>query len=298
MSVSLVVRKDLEDVVRSKLLWAILGMFVFLMGVVAVGASAGGLEDAEPVDMLTLFVNLGAYLMVPVAAIFAGYLSIAGERLSGSLRVLFGLGHGRSDVFFGKLASRSAAILVVTAVSLLVTVALMLAVFGGLPATGTFVAFVVLTLLLAVAFTAISVAVSAVGSTRYRAMGGAIGAYLVFVMFWYPVVAGIHYVVEGARPGHQVPEWYLFLQLLNPLEAYRHAIMELTGRTAFGLIGWSSIVEDVGAPGETGSLAPSARIAGDLPIYLSEWFAGVVLVAWIALAAAFGYWQFQRADLN
>lgn len=299
MSVRLVLRKDLEDVVRSKMLWAILAMFVFLMGVIAVGAAGGGaFEEAEAVDMLPLFVNLGAGLLVPVAAIFVGYLSIAGERQSGSLRMLFGLGHGRDDVFVGKLLSRTGAILAVTAVSLAVTAALMLGTFGEVP-LGTFAAFAALTVLLAVALTAIAVGVSASTGSRYRAMGGSIGAYLLFVLFWYPIVAGLHYVVEGSRPGYEVPAWYLGLQLLNPVEAYRQAVMMLTDRTAFVLVGWENVVADLGEAGaEPGALAASERVAGEAPFYLSEPFAALVLVAWIALAAGVGYWQFQRSDLG
>lgn len=299
MSATLIARKDLEDVVRSKMLWSILGLFIVLMVIITVGAGAGEMSDGGAESVISLFVNIGAALMLPVTAIFVGYLAITGERESGSLRILFGLGHTRREILVGKLVSRITAMVVVTLVSCGIAAAMALAVFGSVPGS-LFAGFVGLTVLFALMLTAFAVGISAMCATRYRAMGGAIGGYLVFVMFWYPAVAGVHYLVEGARPGYELPEWYLLLQYLNPMEAYRQAIMLLTGENTYILIGWSNIVEDVGpeVASQPGSLVATNRIAGDLPVYLSEWAAIVVLLVWIIIPVAVGHWQFQRADLN
>lgn len=299
MSVTLVARKDFEDVVRSRMLWAILGLFLAFMVIVTAGATSGELADSGAEDVIALFVNVGAGLFIPIVAIFVGYRSIAGERESGSLRVLFGLSHGRSDVMAGKTISRLAAILLATLVACAVVVALALTIFGSVP-LGTFGGFVGLTLLLAMMFTAVAVGVSATAATRYRAMGGAIGGYLAFVMFWYPAGAGLHYLIEGDLPGRVVPEWYLLLQYLNPAEAYRQAIMLLLERDTYLLIGWSNIVEDIEITPTGGGdvLVATNRIAGELPWYLSEYAAVASLLAWIVCPLAVGYWQFRRADLN
>lgn len=299
MSVALVARKDFEDVVRSKLLWSILGLFLLLMVIVTAGASTSESVGTSSTAVMTMFVNIGGGLLLPIAAIFVGFLAITGERESGSLRVLFGLSHGRSEVLGGKLVSRLGAIVVVALAAIAVAAGMTLVLFDGLE-PGRFVAFAALTVLLALALTAFAVGVSATSSTRYRAMGASIGGYLVFVMFWYPAIAGLHYLLEGDLPGHHLPEWYLLLQYLNPLEAYRQAVMLLTGRNASLLVSWSSVVEDIdpAVTAEAGWMVASNRIEGSLPVYLSEWFAAAVLVAWILVPVAFGYWRFQRADLN
>lgn len=299
MSVAVVARKDVEDVLRSKLLWSILGLFVLLMIIVTAGASSGELADAGPGAVMAMFVNIGAGLLLPIAAIFVGFLAITGERESGSLRVLFGLNHRRVDVLGGKLVSRIAAIVVVALVACAVVGGMSLALFGDVDPI-PFAAFTSLTVLLAAMLTAFAVGVSAMSATRYRAMGGAIAGYLAFVMFWYPAVAGLHVLIEGELPGYRLPEWYLLLQYLNPLEAYRQAIMLLTGENASLLVGWSFIVEDIdpGVTAEAGWLAANHRIEGSLPVYLSEWFAAVVLLVWIGVSVLIGYWRFERADLN
>jgi ABC-2 type transport system permease protein len=66
------------------------------------------------------------------------------------------------------------------------------------------------------------------------------------------------------------------------------------------LVGWENIVEDVPASAFQGQepLMVSNRIAGDVPFYLTEWFAAVILLVWIIVPIAIGYRRFERADLN
>ncbi|ELY63963.1 ABC transporter permease subunit [Natrinema versiforme] len=292
-----IARKDFEDVVRSRMVWGIIGVFLVLMGIVTLGASSQ-IEDPAATDVISFFTNVGGQLFVPIIALVVGYMAIAGERQSGSLRILFGLSHNRRDVLLGKLASRTGVIAAATLVACAFTAVLMLALFGSLP-VGTVLAFVALTLLLGAAFTAIAVGVSATAATRARAMGGAIGSYILFTLLWHPLVAGLHYLLEGDLVGLEAPGWYLFALRLNPLEAYRQAMSLLVDGYVPALVGWETIVEDVPQGAfQQGALAVSDRVAGDLPFYLSEWFAAVVLAVWIVVPVAIGYRRFQRADLN
>lgn len=298
MSTATIARKDLEDVVRSRLIWGVFGLFVLLMGIIGI-ASAGD-SDAEITTegFIDLFANLGAWLMVPVIGIMIGYMAIVGERQSGSLRVLFGLGFSRSNVLFGKLASRSAVIVVVTVASLLVMVS-MAAIIADSFDIALFLKFAALTILLAVMFTVIAVAVSAATSTRYRAMAGAIGSYVVFAMLWHPLSAGIHYLLEGGLPPYEAPEWYFLLTRLNPLEAYNQVISVWIDQYVWGMIGWVNVVEDFDVDmSDPEVLLLTERVDGELPFYLSDWFAAVVLFLWIVVPIAIAYWTFERADLN
>jgi hypothetical protein len=149
------------------------------------------------------------------------------------------------------------------------------------------------------AFTSIALGVSAVAGSRRGAMGGAVGSYVFFTILWNPIVAGIHFLVEGELAGIDAPAWYLFLQRLSPLEAYRQAIMELLGENVFGLFGWEFIVANVDqSEMADGGLIVSNRVAGELPFYLTEWFAVVVLFAWLVVPILVGLRYFERADLN
>lgn len=299
MSAITIARKDFEDAIRSRMIWAVMAVFVFLMSIVAIGGVTGNLDEAEPTEIIAMVANVGGLLLIPVIALLVGYMAIVGERQSGSLRVLFGLSHSRWDVFVGKLVSRLGVVAVATIVACLVAVAIALALFEGVP-IATFLGFSLLTILLGLAFTAIAVGVSGMASSRMQAMAGAIGSYVVFTLVWHPFVAGLHYAVEGELPGLEAPEWYFFLQRLNPIEAYRQVSSELADQFVWGIVGWENVVEDIPdeAIEDPNAFMVANRVHGDVPFYLSEWFAAVVLLGWIVIPLAIGYWAFERADLN
>ncbi|NUB90534.1 ABC transporter permease [Haloterrigena sp. SYSU A121-1] len=299
MSSTLIARKDFEDAVRSKLVWAVMGVFLFLMALVAVSASTQDLSEVEPTQLIVTVTNIGGLLFIPIVSLIVGYMAIVGERQSGSLRVLFGLSHSRWDVFVGKFVSRLGVVFVATLLTVALTVGMAVAMFDSVP-LGTYLGYSALTILLGLAFAAIAVGVSAVSTSRMQAMGGAIGSYVVFSLIWHPLVAGVHYLLEGSMPGLEAPEWYFLLLRLNPLDAYRQVSSELAGEFIWGIIGMENIVEDIpdAAFENPDTLLLSNRVSGDLPFYLSDWFAAVVLLAWIVVPLAIGYWRFNGADLN
>lgn len=299
MTSAQIARKDFEDAVKSKIVWAAVGVFVLLMAIIGASAATSDLSNTDATTIITLFANIGGQLLVPIIALMVGYMAIVGERESGSLRVLFGLSHSRRDVFVGKLASRLGVILVATLVACIVAVVMALVLFDSIPAL-TFLGFVTITLLLGAAFTAIAVGVSATTDSRMQAMGGSIGSYVLFTIVWYPLVAGIHYLVEGELAGLEAPNWYFFLVRLNPVEAYLQVAGSLADEFIWGLFGWQGMVEDVPASAlqDPNALMLSNRVAGDLPFYLSDWFAAVTMLVWIVVPAAVGYRAFRNADLN
>lgn len=294
-----VARKDFEDSIRSRMLWAAMAAFVLLMGIVVGAAATGDLSEADPTNLIVVFSQLGGQLLVPIVALMIGYMAIVGERESGSLRVLFGLSHSRSDVFAGKFVSRLGVIGVAALVACGVAIALAVLLFGSIDA-GTFLGFVAVTLLLGAAFTSIAVCVSAMTASRAQAMAGAIGAYVLFIMLWHPIVAGLHYALNGELVGVEGPAWYFLLLRFNPLTAYVHTTGSLADQFINGLIGWETIVEDVALSQlqQPDALLLSNRVSGDLPYYLSDWSAGLILLAWVVVPAAVGYWRFEAADLN
>jgi len=298
MSWRAVARKDFEDVIRSWLLWSIVGVFLVLMGIISVAASAQGLADADATGLYNLFNAFGAQLLVPVTALVVGYMAITAERESGSLRILFGLSHGRRDVVLGKFLSRSGAMVVTTSILGLAVLAMVVLLVGSF-SVGPFLGFLGLSILLALAFVGIAVGISASTASRPRAMAGAIGSYVFFALLWHPIVAGIHYAVEGTFAGYEAPEWYFLLLRLSPLQAYADALGLLTDSYMSLLLSWSGLVEDVETEQiREGTLLLSDRLGGEVPLYLSEWASVAVLLFWFLVPVAIGYWRFQRADLN
>jgi len=270
-----IARKEFADALGSRMLWAIVAIIAVMTSLSAalsllVPELEGGAETA--IGGASQF----AGLLVPIMALIAAYLAIAGERESGSLKVLLGLPPSRGEVLVGKFFGRSGVVAVGLGLGFAVSGVVTLAVYGTLPLTA-FVGTTALTAFLGVAFVGIAVGISALTATRARAMTLAVSAYLGLTLLWDLVPNGVHLLVTGEMPGQVVPAWLLLLQGLSPTGAYNALAQAL-------LLGSEVAVE--------------ARIGGPAPVYLHPGVFLAILLAWTVLPLVVGYLGFRRADLS
>lgn len=279
MSWLVVARKDFEDAVRSRLLWAITAIFLlFTAGAVYVRKSV--LPDAPGLPSATQFLTAPSALIIPLAALVVAYLAIAGERESGSIKILLGLPHSRADVVLGKLIGRTAVVTVGIVVAFAGAAVTLLALFGELPVVD-FALLTLVTVLFGLTYVGIAIGASSFAATRSRAMALAISAFFLFQVLWDIVPLGVYYLVEGSIPGPTtaLPPWYYFTQIINPNTAYTRAAE----------IVFSGV----------GPYVPLETLSGSsAPFYVQNWFGLVVLLVWLVVPVTLGYWQFQRADLG
>ncbi|WP_137283739.1 ABC transporter permease [Halorussus salinisoli] len=279
MSWLVVARKDFADAVRSRMLWAITAVFLlFTVGAVyvrkAVLADAPGLPDA------TQFLTAPSGLIIPLTALVVAYLAIAGERESGSIKILLGLPHTRGDVVFGKLVGRTAVVTAGILVAFAGAAVTLLVLFGEL-AVADFLVLTLITVLFGLTFVGIAIGASSLAATRSRAMALAIGTFFLFQVLWDFVPLGVYYLVEGALPNPttRLPAWYYFLQVLNPKNAYTQA-------------------SDIAFSGAGPIVSAEALAGSSVPFYVQNWFGLVILAIWLAVPVALGYWWFRRADIT
>ncbi len=284
-----IARKDFEDAVRSRTVWAIVAAFVAvgLLRTVAVPADLDGAAALAAVAT-------DAQLFVPLVALIAGYTAVVGERRSGSLRMLLAYPHTRADVVAGKVVGRSGVIAVGFAVGLGATV-LATGVAAGLPPAGTLVAFVGVASLYGVAFTGVAVGISAGTSTRTRAMAVAMGFFLGCLIFW-DVVAALAYThVTGTHPGATAEPWYRLLRRLNPMAAYVHLADAAVSDATVAPLLRISVGDSAASAAGTGT---ADGAAGSLPFYLTARASALVLALWAAVPSVLGYARFRSIDLT
>ncbi|WP_222915793.1 ABC transporter permease subunit [Natrinema sp. SYSU A 869] len=291
-----VARKDFEDAARSRLLWGLIAVFVAFL-VMSLLSAEQLFPEPVTVDaaMALSGVAMLAQLFVPGIALVAGYMSVVGERRSGSLRVLLSYPFSRRDVVTGKLAGR----LLVTGTALTVGFAVasvLVVALYGVPDALTFAGFVATGVLLGLTFTALAVGGSAAASTQGRARTLTIGSFVGMVFFWKPVVVGIYYAVTVSLPGIRAESWYFLLKRLNPLEAYRVLAGAVLDERVDAVPEFP--LEDVPATASPETLELSNRLAGEVPFYLADWFSVVVLLAWGLVPVIVGYRRFEDADLG
>ncbi|MFD1647555.1 ABC transporter permease subunit [Haloarchaeobius litoreus] len=278
MNWRVIARKEFEDAIRSRLLW---GVVAFVSVIVSMTFLIPLLVPALDSGVLAALGGASEFasMLVPVVALVAAYLAIAGERESGSLRILLGLEPVRRTVVLGKFLGRSAVVVVGLVVGFALAGVVALGVYGSLPPVA-FLAVVGLTAALGVAFVGIAVGVSAAVATRSRAMTIGIGLYLGLAILWDLVPQGAYLASAGSPPGGSVPAWFVLLQGLSPSGAYSALVMAAINAT------------DPAYPTAT------AAVEGTVPFYVEPWAFAVVLFAWTVGPLLVGTLLFERADLN
>ncbi|MDG5777410.1 ABC transporter permease subunit [Haloarculaceae archaeon H-GB2-1] len=270
-----IARKEFADALRSRMIWGIV-VIIAVMTSLSAGISLLIPDVEGGAEMAIGGASQFAGLLVPIMALIAAYLAIAGERESGSLKVILGLPPSRGEVLLGKFLGRSGVVAIGLALGFVVSGVVTAVLYGGLP-VGAFIGTTGLTVLLGVSFVGIAIGISAVTATRARAMTLAITAYLGLTLLWDLAPNAVHLLITGEMPGGVVPAWFLLLQGFSPTGAYNALVQRL-------LLGGGTAVE--------------ARIGGPAPSYLDPAVFLLILLAWAVVPLLVGYLRFRRADLS
>ena len=303
-----VAHKDFQDSMRSRWLWGLSLFFLaFIGGTTALffGFIASG-SDATAGSLFGLFSSGGMFsfsypgflgFVLAFIALVTSYGALVEERDSGTLKLLLSLPHSRLDVVLGKLAGRSAVIVLPVVAGFIVALV-------ALIATGTAVTIetlfpqIALTLLLAVVFISIGVGVSAAADSTRQATVGALGLYFLFAILWALVAKGLpSLAVEAAKrlPGVSQPapetivQSRMFIKYLNPLRAYETLIAQLYYDPAQARLLKAGMNEQF--------ILQIVFQRNGVPFYLQGWFILLVLLAWIVVPPVLGYRVFSRSDL-
>jgi ABC-2 type transport system permease protein len=276
-----VARRDFLDVRRAKLVWAPVALYSLFMVLFFWGQSNA--QQPEFANTIRALGAVGGLLIIPLIALVAAYLSIAGERESGSIKVTLGQPIDRSAVVLGKLLSRTAVVYAGLLVSFVVGIGAAAVFVPEMTFEyGDYAVFAGLTMLFGLVYTSIAVAVSAATASRSRAMGAGIGFFFVFNVFWYflPVspTQVIQFLLEqlGEDPT-EFTDLIQFVALLSPAGAYNSLVIE-----------WVAPVPQ----------QPGASAGGSTPWFLQDWMMLLILVAWLVVPLGLAYRRFRAAEIG
>jgi ABC-2 type transport system permease protein len=306
-----VAKKEFQDTVRSKLIWALSAVFIIIFALpVFLGAAFG---FGSNISQLTTdqFFQQRAILasgLIPIIAIVVGYAAIVGERESGSLKVLLSLPFTRTDVLVGKVIGRSAVVALPILLAFLVS-ALVLAPAGAQLKPLGFVLGSLLTALLGVVFVGLAVGFSAAVSTSRRALIATLGVYVYFFLFWNAFSQAVGTLLRtqlGADPA-QTLKIQLFIKLLNPTQSYQTLVTSALGQSP--IMARTSMFRGMRSIGvcqqalggnvsmsQAGGFSCQATGAG-MPFYYSDPAVAVYFLVWLVVPVYLGYRLFNDADL-
>jgi len=287
MSWVAVARKDFRDAIRSRMFWALAIVFGLLS--IGIGGAYGYFTDelARSVPANEAGIGLVFFVQSPIT-IFIMFISaiichksIVGEWEQGSLKLLLSLPHTRSDVILGKIVGRAGVISVPAIGSLVLGLGLGAALLGGSVLTSVdFLAvaagFLVAILVYIALYVSIFVGVSAITRSSSLAVAGSV-ALIVLQFFWSIILSILFILLESTFDISGNADWMYLLRMLMPNTAFN----EVLNASLSAMTEW-----------------PLSANAGDIDaVYASPWVAAVILVLWIVVPVAIGYWRFESADL-
>jgi len=237
------------------------------------------LSDLRPARALRmrdgiLYVGSALSFLVPLVALLGSHAALVGERETGSVRFLLGLPNSRDDAYVGKFLSRSATVCVPLIVGLALT---------GVVVQFTFengsllwmLGLAVVSVPYALLFVGIGLTASAYADHSNRSVAAVVAAFVALRVGW-PALQTL--ALQDMRDPYPRPEWYFWVERLNPINAY----VKLT--TLFAEF-------EFGHPLLTRADESVATVA------TTHWFAAVVLLGWTLAAPVFGLLYFRDRDL-
>lgn len=278
MSFIAVVKKDFHDSIRSfSLLSTTLLFVVFATGLAAIQWVPVMYQDsAVETSTLALLNSMRqpTVFMIPLIGLILAYDTIAGERESGSLRLLLGLPNSRTEVVFGKFVGRTGVIAVSILVGYGVAGAIALATYESFD-FAVFGIYTLLTVFYGAVYVALATGFSAGMKSRRRAFVGAGALYSLFLLGWDVLLLVLQLAIYGQDiPETGLPDWFKFVGLLNPSTAFLHAVRAVIPE-------YSEI-----------TFYPEGSA-----FYLQDWVGFVILGFWGVVPLVLGYLRFERADL-
>lgn len=268
-----IARRDFTSARRSKLLWGMIALYVLLIVLVFWAGTTGPTPDVSDTLFLGMFLTA---LFLPLVAVAASYLAVAGERESNTITFLLGLPTSRGSVIAGKFIARTAMMVLALSTAFLVG-AVMAVVMYPSPEFGQLLKFGALTTLLVGSYVGITVGISAMSANRTQAIAGAVGVYFLTDIFWATnlAVVGIRFVFERML-GVELSENLLdFVFILSPVGSYLNSFHLLFDASQY----------------------PQLPELGE-PFYLQPWFSLLLLFAWMLVPLAIGYWRFGNAEIG
>jgi len=262
--------KNVHDASRSRTVWLVSGVLALLF--VGYAVVHGFLGEATLVAFVDGLVGIAATFL-PALGILLGYRSIADDREDGSLLLALAFPHSRRDLAVGTALGRTVVLVVPTLVTLALA-GVVGAIQYGADGALWYPWFVFATALYGMAFVGVGVGLSMSTTSDRRLTFGAVGGYLLLAILWRGLVSFAIGFVHRFDPSVGMPDWGLLLQLTGPREAYARLV-----QVGFDIDG-------------------AARYVGEgVPPYVDWWAAVLLLVGWIAVPVAVGFYNFRTADM-
>lgn len=276
MSWVAIAKKDVRDSIRSRMLWATIGIFLALILLLSWLVTDGSNEGTFLAAAGFTFI-LGILFFVPMAGLLLSVKSIVRERNTGTINLLLSLPHTRGEMIVGKFVGRSIVMIITVLAGFLPAL-----IYVALQTDGTpvfqIISFLFAISLFGVMWVGIGIGLSSLVNSETQAT--ITGVVVFFVLYLWPIIFD---QLSVEIPGFAQRFW-LFI-IFADLAFFPTAVREV-GFTFPSVVELDEVVLD--ELGEvTFSVAP----------HLQMWFVYVLVAFWVAIPLLIGYARFRSTDL-
>lgn len=272
-SILVIAAKEFRDGLRNK--WvagATLLLAALAFALAFLGSTPTGLLDVKPLAVTVVSISSLTIFLIPLIALLIGYDAIVGEAEGGSLLLLLTYPVSRIEILLGKYMGHAAILAFATLIGYgAAGAAAAWTDSADMESMKAFLALLLSSLMLGLAFLAIAYLVSVIVKERSTAAGIAVGVWLFFVIVYDLALMGMLVASKGGVGADIFPS----LLLLNPADAYR-----LFNLSAF---------ENVRKISGMGGLSASAQFSPAILL--------LALAAWISAPLAAAFSVFRRRQL-
>ena len=246
-SIYIIAKKEFSDNARSKWIISLILIFLVLTIVSSIMAGSGKIGDME--DTVSALLSI-ASMLVPVISIMLGYATISGEVESGALSIVLASPIKRLEVLLGKLLGLGSVMCFSILVGFGVS-GLIIAVTTGHAQWGSYLVFVLLTMLLGLLYLSLAICFSAI--LKRRVVSLAAGVMIFFMgMIVGMIFMGAYMATGGSFEDYlsgdtsSLPDWFWVEPFFGPQDGYGAAAMLAFGQTdllgfEFALPPWLNI---------------------------------------------------------
>jgi len=276
MSWLAIAKKDLQDSIRSRTLWATIGIFLALILLLSWLFTDGSGEETFIAAAGFTFL-IGVLFFIPMAGLLLSVKSIVRERNTGTINLLLSLPHTRGEMIVGKFVGRSIVMVLTVLAGFLPA---LLYIFVQVDEAGVvqLLTFLLALSVFGVMWVGIGVGLSALVNSETQAT--ITGVVMFAVLILWPVIfqeAGIDLPSFAER-------FWLFIIFAD--------LFFLPGRIADGDFTFPSVVEF-----DEVLVDELNEVAFSVAPHLQMWFVVVLVAFWIIVPIGIGYYRFNSTDL-
>lgn len=233
-----IAKKEFMDNIRSK--WIIAISIIFIILTIVSSYVAGGQGEFGSMEDTVVALLSISTLLIPLIAIMLGFSTIAGEAEKGALYVVLSYPVRRVEVLLGKFLGLGS-VLAVTPLIGFGLGGLIIAVTVGAEEGVAYLAFITLTIILGLMYLSAVIFISALCSTRVRAIAG--GVVLFFWAMIYGLILMSIYIASGGSYEDflsptgisNLPEWFWGSVVFSPGDLNQMSVMRAFDlKQAFG----------------------------------------------------------------